>query len=361
MMDIIEATGNYEQWVGKRIRLIRADLQQKHARMAEDTFSFLRATFYRWAQLWPQVCEKCAGAPKVLAVGDLHVENFGTWRDSEGRLLWGINDFDEAYELPYTFDLVRLAASAYLAIDRAHLRIKHTEASDFILQGYQKGMSTGGAPWVLEEHHPHLRAMMTGILRNPEQFWAKLDSLPTWKKPVPDDAKRAMECLLPAKRLPYRIVHRIAGLGSLGRERYVAIADYCGGKVAREAKALAPSACVWAETGAQSARIRYQEILDESVRSLDPFVHMKGRWIVRRLAPHCSRVELASLPQERDEIKLMYAMGFETANVHLGTRKAVKKIGMDLMNRPQEWLHLAATNMAIATIKDWEQWRGNSK
>jgi len=32
----------------------------------------------------------------VLAVGDLHVENFGTWRDAEGRLIWGVNDFDES-------------------------------------------------------------------------------------------------------------------------------------------------------------------------------------------------------------------------------------------------------------------------
>jgi len=36
----------------------------------------------------------------VLAVGDLHVENFGTWRDAEGRLIWGVNDFDEAWRLP---------------------------------------------------------------------------------------------------------------------------------------------------------------------------------------------------------------------------------------------------------------------
>ena len=48
----------------------------------------------------------------MLAVGDLHVENFGTWRDADGRLCWGINDFDEADRLPYTNDLVRLAASA---------------------------------------------------------------------------------------------------------------------------------------------------------------------------------------------------------------------------------------------------------
>jgi uncharacterized protein (DUF2252 family) len=50
-------------------------------------------------------------------MGDWHVDSFGTWRNLEGRLTWGINDFDEAWPLPYTKDLVRLAASAKLAID----------------------------------------------------------------------------------------------------------------------------------------------------------------------------------------------------------------------------------------------------
>ena len=52
----------------------------------------------------------------LLAVGDLHVENFGVWRDSQQRLVWGINDFDDACELPFTSDLVRLAASALLRL-----------------------------------------------------------------------------------------------------------------------------------------------------------------------------------------------------------------------------------------------------
>ena len=52
--------------------------------------------------------------PKVLAVGDLHIENFGTWRDSEGRLVWGVNDFDETWRLPYTQDLVRLTTSTLI-------------------------------------------------------------------------------------------------------------------------------------------------------------------------------------------------------------------------------------------------------
>ena len=51
----------------------------------------------------------------MLAVGDIHLENFGTWRDADGRLVWGVNDFDEAAEMPYALDLIRLATSALVA------------------------------------------------------------------------------------------------------------------------------------------------------------------------------------------------------------------------------------------------------
>jgi uncharacterized protein (DUF2252 family) len=76
-------------------------------------------TFYRWAQWWPEVCAALNHdkVPLVLGMGDLHTENFGTWRDAEGRLVGGVNDFDECSYLPYTNDLVRLAASARFAIE----------------------------------------------------------------------------------------------------------------------------------------------------------------------------------------------------------------------------------------------------
>ena len=73
-------------------------------------------------------------APQVLGVGDLHVENFGTWRDAESRLVWGINDFDEACCLPYTHDLVRLAASARFAIEERHDEASH--AADVPVPGH---------------------------------------------------------------------------------------------------------------------------------------------------------------------------------------------------------------------------------
>src|SRR5262249_3078229 len=114
-MDIVECSCAYETWLRGQMPIGGAELQEKHKKNANTPFVFLRATFYRWAQRWPEVCPKPASAPRVNAVGDLHIENFGTWRDAEGRLAWGINDFDEAYPLPYTNDLVRLATSALLA------------------------------------------------------------------------------------------------------------------------------------------------------------------------------------------------------------------------------------------------------
>jgi len=361
LVKIAKATTDYEAWLGKHVILLPADLRRKHAAMSEGVFPFLRATFYRWMQLWPEVCAAENKAPRVLAVGDLHVENFGTWRDVEGRLVWGINDFDEVYPLPYTIDLVRLAASAHIAIRDARLKIAARDACDAILVGYQKSLKAGGRPIVLAEEHDWLRSMVTGVLRDPVQYWAKLDALPAWKGRVPKSARRAVERLLPESELEYRIVHRIAGLGSLGRERYVAIAVYRGAKVAREAKALAPSACVWAAAGKASERIHYQEALDHSIRAIDPFVHLKGRWIVRRLAPDCSRIELSHMPKERDVSRLLQAMGFETANVHLGTPRATQAIRRDLRKRSSHWLHDAAAAMVKATTADWQEWSSRGR
>ena len=360
-MNIRKATSAYETWLAKHITLLPADLKRKHQAMAQDVFPFLRATFYRWMQLWPKVCASAARAPKVLAVGDLHVENFGTWRDVEGRLVWGINDFDEVYELPYTIDLVRLAASAHIAIREARLKIAAKDACEAILTGYKKGLETGGLPYVLADEHQWLHQMVTGVLRDPVQYWKKLDSLPTWKGRVPKSARRAIDKLMPEPALEYRIVHRVAGLGSLGRQRLVGIALCRGGRVAREAKALAPSACVWALGGKASERIRYQEALDRSVRDIDPFVRLRGSWIGRRLAPDCSRVELSNMPKERDETKLLRAMGFETANVHLGSRGAAKRILPDLEKRSSEWLHEAATAMVKAITDDFNEWRASAR
>ncbi|HVO34480.1 MAG TPA: DUF2252 family protein [Gemmatimonadales bacterium] len=354
-MRIAKATAQYEAWLGQRLTLVRRDLRLKHERMREDRFAFLHATYYRWAQRWPDLCPDLALAPRALAVGDLHVENFGTWRDAEGRLVWGINDFDEAWRLPFTHDLVRLATSANLAIAGEHLAIDAAAAAEAILDGYRACLDAGGRPFVLAESHETLRAMATQRLHEPGRFWEKLDKLPTVRASVPTGARRALDRMMPQRGLTFRIVHRISGLGSLGRQRYVGIADWHGGSVAREAKALAPSACCWAE-GGRTAKIRYRDILAAAVRCRDPFVRLQKNWIVRRLAPDCSRIELAALPRERDHLRLLQATGWETANVHLGSIRR-RDLVADLRGRPKGWLARAARVMENAVSEDWADWR----
>jgi Uncharacterized protein conserved in bacteria (DUF2252) len=358
-MNIKKATQKYEAWLGSHLRIVKPDLELKHREMAADAFRFLRGTFYRWCQVWPEVCPVESRAPKVLAVGDLHVENFGTWRDIEGRLVWGINDFDEACLCPYTIDLVRLATSAHLAIASDHLKIGVKDACQSILEGYQAALTRGGTPIVLGESHHWLRTLAISEARDPARYWERMDALPTFKGRVPKSAVRALEQLLPEKGLHYRVAHRVAGLGSLGRERFVALADWRGGKLAREAKALAPSAYRWACKRRNAKGILYEDVLTRAVRSRDPFVHLKGRWIVRRLAPDCARVELAALPKERDESRLLFEMGFETANIHLSSPEAAKSVFRDFRRRGSHWLHEAAAAMTKATLKDWDGWRAD--
>ena len=351
-MKIAKATARYEAWLARHLRILDADLNLKHEAMRSAPFPFLRATFYRWAQTWPEICPDLARAPKVLGVGDLHVENFGTWRDVEGRLIWGINDFDEAWRLPFTNDLVRLATSALMA----NMTCEAKAGIDAILKGYIDALEAGGRPFALAEHHRALRLAATARLHEVEKFWEKLHALPEVEDEPPAGALKAIARLMPEGGLHWRVCHRIAGLGSLGRQRYVAIAEYRGASVAREAKALAPSACVWAEEGGGTASIQYQEILDRAVRCPDPFVRLQRRWIVRRLAPDCSRIELSALPKERDELRLLHAMGSETANVHLGTAKA-RTVLADLKKRPRGWLWSAARKMQKAVIADFEQFQ----
>lgn len=356
-MNIVKATKKYEEWFAAHTRVVQSDLRLKHQRMAAQVFPFFRATFYRWMQLWPEVCASLNEAPRLLAVGDLHVENFGTWRDVEGRLVWGVNDFDEAFPLPYTIDLVRLAASAMLAVEDGHANIKPNEICEEVLDGYSESLVDRGKPFVLEEEYPWLRQIAVTTLRDPEHFWRKLTSLQPVRGDVPTGATKALEQALPGRGLQYRLLHRIAGLGSLGRQRLVALAEFEGAKVAREAKALLPSAVLWAGGARGPAQIYYETITDRAVRCADPYLYVRKKWVVRRLSPYCSRIELSMLPANREDCRLLSSMGYETGNIHLGTPQAIKLVQKHLKQQKTGWLMKAASDMAKAVKKDWLVWR----
>src|SRR5437660_51653 len=152
-MSFVDDNTAYEAWLAMQCDVVIEDIKAKHRLMKHSAFMFLRATYFRWARQLPQICPELMNAPRVLCVGDLHLENFGTWRDADGRLVWGVNDFDEATRLPWTQDLVRLAAGVHLAVGGDIIGLGRRAAADAILEGYRAGMEAGGPAFVLEEQH----------------------------------------------------------------------------------------------------------------------------------------------------------------------------------------------------------------
>jgi hypothetical protein len=356
-VNIKQATRSFEDWMRRCTTVIESDLRSKHEKMKGDLFMFFRGTFYRWAQLWPAICTDLLHAPKVLGVGDLHVNSFGTWRDAEGRMAWGVDDFDEACPLPYTSDLVRIAASVKIVNDLGDLNISLKRGCEVILQGYQSTLRAGGCPIVLAEHETTLERLGIEAIEPPEDFWEKLNQCPVVRHGLPRDARQALEKVLPDTKLDYKVVRRKAGLGSLGQQRFVAIAEWEGGCIAREAKAMVPSACMWLDGHASCGNSYYERAIASAVRAHDPFQKTIGRWIIRRLSPDSNPVEIACLPKARDEETLLHAMGAETANVHLGSRRQVKGILKDLQRRKANWLRSAGKYMAKAIEKEWKDYR----
>jgi uncharacterized protein (DUF2252 family) len=355
-MKIFKATRKYETWLHKELDVFEDDLALKQQLLAKDPFTFLRGTFYRWMQLFPDICSKAAKAPVVLSVGDLHAANFGTWRDAKGELIWGVNDFDEAAHLPYTQDLIRLATSVELASELQELKISLAEACDAILDGYCEGLEKGGKPFVIDEDREWLRDAYVRSERQAEKYWEKLNQCPAAAKEPSAEVRTMLEASLPSQGLEYRLVHRQAGVGSLGRPRFTLLTQWQGEYIALEAKALLPSAALWAEKKHKGADIQYEEVLARAVRRLDPMMKVYQGWVVRGLAPDRCRIELEELGPERDETRMLRAMGWETANIHLGTRAAVKDVLEDLKERNPGWLRKSAEKMVGVVLKDWDFW-----
>lgn len=95
-----DSTRRYEAWLAQYCKIDDVGLAAKREKIKAAPFPFLRGTFYRWPHHFAAVKPRIAQAAKILSIGDTHIENFGTWRDEEGRHAWGVNDFDAAAELP---------------------------------------------------------------------------------------------------------------------------------------------------------------------------------------------------------------------------------------------------------------------
>ena len=374
-----DITVRYEQWIRSRLPCVfESHLEHKHEQMARGaksqargnarTLPFLRATFYLWTIRFRELCPQLTGAdvPAIVGIGDVHLQNFGTWRDVEGRLVWGINDLDEVAVMPYTNDLVRLAASALLG----DLDVR--DPCSAVFDGYLSHVASAASPrpFVLAEHHAHLKADL-GQPGSTRKWWRDYQQ---GLRPLPVKHRQRLTAPLaaladsfigdPPPNLRYRT--RRAGLGSLGRPRVIAIGHWRGSLACREAKAMLPSAWGWNDGPEPGTSLRAQ-LLDSAARATDPHARVRDDWLIRAVGPDHRSTAIQRLGTAA-QYRMLRTMGAEVANLHrvgaqaTGTcpEAVLEHLKAALANRPGG-LAKAAHIMAAAVRTDQREYAKSRK
>ncbi|AEI49286.1 DUF2252 domain-containing protein [Runella slithyformis] len=118
-------------------------LAHKYERMTEGLYRFFRATSHLfYADLAQHFT--ASDTSRVWGCGDLHLQNFGTYKAENRLVYFDMNDFDEAMLLPITWELSRMLVSIHLATEE--LDLEENESATLIrafLDSYTKTLATG--------------------------------------------------------------------------------------------------------------------------------------------------------------------------------------------------------------------------
>jgi uncharacterized protein (DUF2252 family) len=118
-------------------------VQVKYKTMAQNAFSFFRGTCHLYYQdLLP--ANAMPPAPLTWCCGDLHIENFGSYKGDNRLVYFDVNDFDEGLLAPATWEVSRMLTSIFVAFDS--LKIKSGEAermAALFLKTYSATLKSG--------------------------------------------------------------------------------------------------------------------------------------------------------------------------------------------------------------------------
>ena len=221
-------------------------LARKYAKMAQDAFLFLRGADHLFYDALPDT-PLFRSAPLAWCCGDLHVENFGSYKGDNGQVYFDINDFDEAALAPASWDMVRLLASIQCGADA--LRATPQQARDVsrsCLEAWRQALAAGKPLWVERETSTGMvNTLLTELrLRDRASFLDKRTvrkgQLRTIRYdndkalPVSAEQRLAVTAFMatfalgqpdPAFYTVRDVALRIAGTGSLGLMRFMVLVE----------------------------------------------------------------------------------------------------------------------------------------
>ena len=217
-------------------------LALKYAAMRRGAFIFLRASCHLFYDRLPQD-PLLTEAPLAWCCGDLHLENFGSYKADNGLAYFDINDFDEAALAPLSWDLLRFLTSVLVGANDMALRKREARALCLaFLDAYAATLGGGKAGWIQAQTTGGLvRSLLDDVARRSRaDFLDRRTERKAGQRRIRIDGKKALAAssaereraavLLetfartqdtPSFFAPLDVARRIAGTGGLGLERYV--------------------------------------------------------------------------------------------------------------------------------------------
>lgn len=303
-------------------------LRLKLDRLCASPFGFLRGTFHLFAADWALFGDDpLAGGADQPIVGDLHVENFGAFRAADGSVVFDVNDFDETALSTPAFDLARLAVSIVVA-DERHGDGRAVERIGALVDAWANAArSCDLRPIGGRDAPPLVRALVDAASDSSRARWldrrvACAQGQRRFKssekyRPVADEAQRSRvtqalhafgaQCSERPRESGdwpqvLDIAVRVAGTGSLGRLRWVALTqgkhEEPGKERILELKEALPSALSPGEAVADRADrvIATQRRLQGAPPAYLGSARVAGRsFTVRELQPTEAKLDVGAL------------------------------------------------------------------
>ncbi len=221
-------------------------LRLKYQLMKEDSFAFFRGTCHLFYEDWPQQTPMDK-APLVWICGDLHLQNFGSYKGDNRLVYFDINDFDEAVLAPATWELARFLTSVLVSARTQSLKEPEAIALCLsFLQAHANALAKGKARMVeADTADGMVKDLLAGVKERPRKdFLDKRCEKKIGKRRLLIDDRRfaavnaeershvevvmkswASQQQNPGFFEPHDVAHRIAGVGSLGVDRYVLLVE----------------------------------------------------------------------------------------------------------------------------------------
>ncbi|AMO95733.1 hypothetical protein CFter6_3081 [Collimonas fungivorans] len=368
-------------------------LQLKYKNIRNDPFTFLRGTCHLFYERLPQ-SGVMRSAPLAWICGDLHLENFGSYKGDNRLAYFDLNDFDEAALAPVSWELVRLLTSVLIAADAAPDGPADSRllCRSFI-DAYGAALTLGKPRWVERDTAQGMVGDLLNSLRGRQRAdylnartvrKGKLRVLNAdGKKALPASDKQRAKVTAFMKRFAaeqanpdfYKVLdvaRRIAGTGSLGVDRYTILVQGKGspdGNYLLDLKQTLPSSLApflkvpqpkWLNQAQRvvSLQRRCQAV---SMAFLQPVMLGKTAYVLRGLQPSEDRVALKQPRHTLAEIQqVMTVMGNIVAWAQLrsagrqGSAIADELIAFGESKKWKKQLLDAAQDCAAQVRKDWQ-------